>query len=202
MSTPRLCSGHGSPLRPRRLASWTGTRAALLPALPRSPNNRAASHAALLLPTAHAAHAALPCPPCRFDRGLIYCTPATAALAAQELKLPPRLLREVALGSSTVVEGCRVTFLDANHCPGAAMLLFEPPGCAVPVLHTGDARLVPAMQREGALLEVRGRADLILDTTFCSPDYSFPPQEEASRAAAAAALRPPRLPRCRLRGCW
>lgn len=130
----------------------------------------------------------------KFDRGLIYCTPATAALAAQELKLPPRLLREVAPGSSAVVEGCRVTFLDANHCPGAAMLLFEPPGCAVPVLHTGDARLVPAMQREEALLEVRGRADLILDTTFCSPDYSFPPQEEVLRfvvdAVRAEAFNP------------
>jgi len=37
------------------------------------------------------------------------------------------------------VERVRVTFLDANHCPGAAMLLFEPPGRR-PTLHTGDCR--------------------------------------------------------------
>ena len=32
-----------------------------------------------------------------------------------------------------------MTFLDANHCPGAAMILFEPIG-RPPVLHTGDFR--------------------------------------------------------------
>ena len=32
-----------------------------------------------------------------------------------------------------------MTFLDANHCPGAAMILFEPPG-RPPVLHSGDFR--------------------------------------------------------------
>ena len=32
-----------------------------------------------------------------------------------------------------------MTFVDANHCPGAAMILFEPVGKA-PVLHTGDFR--------------------------------------------------------------
>ena len=40
---------------------------------------------------------------------------------------------------SVQVEGVRVTFLDANHCPGAAMILFEPPG-RPPVLHSGDFR--------------------------------------------------------------
>lgn len=32
------------------------------------------------------------------------------------------------------------------------------------------------MQQEEALQRVRGRATLVLDTTYCSPQYLFPPQ--------------------------
>ena len=32
------------------------------------------------------------------------------------------------------------------------------------------------MQQEEALRRVRGRATLVLDTTYCSPQYLFPPQ--------------------------
>ena len=51
--------------------------------------------------------------------------------------------RTVPLNSPITVEGARVTFLDANHCPGAAMILFEPPGRR-PVLHTGACRAARA----------------------------------------------------------
>lgn len=50
----------------------------------------------------------------------------------------------------------QVTFLEANHCPGAVMIMFEPPGLR-PVLHTGDCRLISAMQQESALQVVGGR---------------------------------------------
>ena len=43
------------------------------------------------------------------------------------------------LGRPVLVGGVRVTFLDANHCPGAAMALLESPG-RPPILHTGDCR--------------------------------------------------------------
>jgi len=39
------------------------------------------------------------------------------------------------------VAGVRCTFLDANHCPGAVMIVFQPPGRRT-VLHTGDCRSV------------------------------------------------------------
>lgn len=32
------------------------------------------------------------------------------------------------------------------------------------------------MQQEEALQRMRGRATLVLDTTYCSPQYLFPPQ--------------------------
>ena len=48
-------------------------------------------------------------------------------------------MRIVQLNEPIYTEGVRVTFLDANHCPGAAMILFEVPGRR-PVLHSGDCR--------------------------------------------------------------
>uniref|UniRef100_A0A1D1ZYG4 SAM domain-containing protein n=1 Tax=Auxenochlorella protothecoides TaxID=3075 RepID=A0A1D1ZYG4_AUXPR len=120
----------------------------------------------------------------KFDRGIIHCTPTTGALVAQQLRLPPARLRTQPLDEPFDLEGTRVTFLDANHCPGAAMLVFEAsPGVAGgqarrPVLHTGDCRLVAPMQRLPALARLRGRADLILDTTYCDPQYQFPSQDE------------------------
>ena len=48
-------------------------------------------------------------------------------------------IRVVELRQPIMVEGVRVTFLDANHCPGAVMILFQVPGRR-PVLHCGDCR--------------------------------------------------------------
>jgi hypothetical protein len=58
--------------------------------------------------------------------------------SANHPDLPACGCREVPLNSPITVEGVRVTFLEANHCPGAVMMLFEPPGRR-PVLHTGWA---------------------------------------------------------------
>eukprot|EP00803_Ostreobium_quekettii_P007090 evm.model.scf_2760.1 EVM.evm.TU.scf_2760.1 scf_2760:1068-7777(+) len=124
-----------------------------------------------------------------FDKGTIYCTPTTARLAHAQLRVPwPRLV-EVELKHPRVIEGVRVTFFDANHCPGAAMVLFEPPD-APPVLHTGDARLTPAIRDEPSIQALCGRgAVLVLDTTYCDPRYAFPVQEDVVRFVAEAASR-------------
>lgn len=70
-------------------------------------------------------------------------------------------------------------FIDANHCPGAAMVIAQPPNGLPPVLHTGDARLTAAAtQQQPALQALVGRAVLVLDTTYADPTYCFPPQQE------------------------
>lgn len=65
--------------------------------------------------------------------------PALDALCCLGNAPAPPHCSEVPLQSPILVEGVRVTFLDANHCPGAVMILFEPPGRR-PVLHTGGHR--------------------------------------------------------------
>lgn len=74
-----------------------------------------------------------------FAAGTIYCSPITARLVQQRLKVPAKFLHTVALHSPFQVAGVTVTFVDAHHCPGAVMILFEAPG-KLPLLHTGDCR--------------------------------------------------------------
>ena len=56
----------------------------------------------------------------------------------------------VALG-----DGVFVTAIDANHCPGAAQLLFEGLPGGKRVLHTGDFRFCDAMTLHPALAAAR-----------------------------------------------
>ena len=72
-------------------------------------------------------------------QGLSIAQTITARLVHLRLKLPLDRLVVYGLNAPAVVDGVRVTFLEANHCPGAAMILFEPPG-RTSVLHTGDSR--------------------------------------------------------------
>lgn len=59
------------------------------------------------------------------------------------------------------------------------MLLFHVPD-RFPLLHTGDCRLSNVLlQKLPRLEELRGAIDVVLDTTYCNPQYTFPQQEEA-----------------------
>jgi Cft2 family RNA processing exonuclease len=90
-----------------------------------------------------------------------------------------RSIARAARGTAASRAGTRLTFLDANHCPGSAMIAAFPPGGAPPVLHTGDARLTRGATRGCELLQgMRGRSVLVLDTTYADPQYCFPPQQE------------------------
>eukprot|EP00897_Mesotaenium_endlicherianum_P004659 jgi/Mesen1/4220/ME000219S03352 len=101
-----------------------------------------------------------------------------------------RWLRPVPMGATQVIDGVEVTFIPANHCPGAALILFRLRGGGAgggrTILHTGDFRACAAMQ---AYPHLRGaRIDsLYLDTTYCNPRYRFPTQLEVIQFVIATA---------------
>jgi len=80
----------------------------------------------------------------------------------------------------------KITFYDANHCPGAAIVLFErPDGRAL--LHTGDMRYHEKMKSYPRLRDaaLQRRMDVVfLDTTYANPRHNFVPQETAVEAIA------------------
>ena len=78
-----------------------------------------------------------------------------------------------------------VTLLDANHCPGAIMFLFEVGNKKI--LHVGDFRwnssLMMAMPQLRAFSNMKPRLDeIFLDTTYCDPKYTLPTQDAAIAA--------------------
>lgn len=130
-----------------------------------------------------------------FGAGLIHCSPTTARLLVAMHGLPPDRVRPHALRTPFAVEGVTVTFVDANHCPGAVLLLFEAEGKAV--LHCGDMRYHDAMREELALQRVCGRLDAVfLDTTYSEEKHAFPPQSASiSSIVAEVQKRAPIEPR-------
>ena len=77
--------------------------------------------------------------------------------------------------SADVLAGVEVTLIDANHCPGAVQFLFRLP-CGKRYLHCGDMRFSPALLSNPHLRRSQGCTGVYLDTTYCNPRYTFPPQ--------------------------
>jgi Cft2 family RNA processing exonuclease len=87
-----------------------------------------------------------------------------------------------------VVDNVKITFYDANHCPGACIILIELPDGKTTHLHTGDMRYHPRFQSYPLLQKaVQQRTlDLVyLDTTYCHEKHDFVPQEEAIESIAS-----------------
>jgi DNA cross-link repair 1A protein len=148
----------------------------------------------------------------------IHCTVITAALLVRVHGVDPSLVVSHALGetwevsavdaaagrpspgahaaSPAAVSGeagtIRVTLYDANHCPGAAIILLQSPAGRTH-LHTGDLRYHAKMQTYPLLREAAlgRRVDcLLLDTTYAHPKHTFCNQQVAvdQIASEAAAL--------------
>ncbi|XP_040951673.1 DNA cross-link repair protein SNM1 isoform X2 [Gossypium hirsutum] len=91
-----------------------------------------------------------------------------------KLGIPWAMLQVLPLNEKINISGIYITCLDANHCPGSIMILFEPPNGKA-ILHTGDFRYSEEMGGL-SLLHACPIHTLILDTTYCNPQYDFPKQ--------------------------
>ena len=108
-------------------------------------------------------------------------------------------------GVSQEIAGIAVTLIDANHCPGSVVFLFELPD-GRKHLHTGDFRYTPdLLSAHGGLLRTAanvpqflsdgedtghtkiGLTTCYLDTTYCDPLYTFPTQAAAVEFCVTAA---------------
>ncbi|GLC58519.1 hypothetical protein PLESTB_001369900 [Pleodorina starrii] len=122
-----------------------------------------------------------------FAGGTVLASPVTARLVSERLKLPAARLQVLPMDTPVEVDGVSLTLVDANHCPGAAMVVAQPRGGWPPVLHTGDCRLGEHMRSHPALQALVGRrCTLVLDTTYCDPRYEFPPQKAVLDAVMEA----------------
>ncbi|XP_019938690.2 DNA cross-link repair 1A protein [Paralichthys olivaceus] len=116
----------------------------------------------------------------------IYCNRITGNLVKSKLRVAEQYIHILPMNTQVTVEGVKVILLEANHCPGAAMLLFFLPDGQT-ILHTGDFRADPSMETYPELLSCRVQT-LYLDTTYCSPEYTFPRQQEVISFAANTAF--------------
>lgn len=143
-----------------------------------------------------------------WSNGPIYCSETTANLIIHMLEVDPKWVH--GLPNDMPFEmpntgGVTVTPIEANHCPGSSIFLFEgrqtvnagDSGFASPYvgskrvfryLHCGDFRANPKMVLHPAI----ARAPIntcYLDTTYLNPKYCFPPQPLVINACATLARR-------------
>lgn len=141
--------------------------------------------------------------------GPIYCSKVTANLVRQQLKVDPKWIVPLEFEKTTEIpgtDGAQVTLIEANHCPGSALFLFEkqmgqgPSGRLQRVLHCGDFRASPAhvqhaLLRPETVDPTTGQRRIqkidvcYLDTTYMNPKYSFPSQEDVITACADLCVR-------------
>ena len=138
--------------------------------------------------------------------GPIYASKVSCNLMRQQLRVDPKWLVPLEFEKKVEVpntKGVFVTMIPANHCPGSSLFLFEKEigkdKAGRPrlnrILHCGDFRACPAhvkhpLLKPDVLDAISGltRQQVIdtcyLDTTYLTPKYAFPSQEDVITACA------------------
>ena len=136
--------------------------------------------------------------------GPIYCSRVTGNLVRRQLRVDPKWVVDLRFEDKVEIpntQGVEVTMIPANHCPGSSLFLFEKTvgkGKAPKVqrvLHCGDFRACPAhvqhpKLRPEFLDHVTGKLAqqkinvCYLDTTYLTPKYAFPSQEQVIKACS------------------
>ncbi|XP_057866496.2 DNA cross-link repair protein SNM1 isoform X2 [Cryptomeria japonica] len=112
----------------------------------------------------------------KWTHGAIYCTPATSRLLKLCLSVDSKYIHPLKIDNVHVIDGTKVMMLEANHCPGAALIYFELRD-GRRFLHTGDFRACKEMHSYPIFRDVHINT-LYLDTTYCNPKYRFPSQKD------------------------
>ncbi|KAH7881772.1 DNA repair metallo-beta-lactamase-domain-containing protein [Phlebopus sp. FC_14] len=140
--------------------------------------------------------------------GPIYCSEDTANLIIHMLAVDRKWVHPMRMDEPTIIPntGCvTVTLVEANHCPGSCLFLFEGPQTVhagdtsfkspfvgssriFRYLHCGDFRASPRHVLHPA---VKGKFidHIYLDTTYLDPKYTFPPQPLVISACAELVCR-------------
>ncbi|EOA25112.1 hypothetical protein CARUB_v10018420mg [Capsella rubella] len=111
-----------------------------------------------------------------WSHGPIYCSSLTSRLLRLSLSVNPSFIHPLELDIEYTINGIKVTLIEANHCPGAALIHFRLLDGTC-YLHTGDFRASKQMQTHPLLFNQRVHV-LYLDTTYCNPRYKFPSKED------------------------
>ncbi|KAG0380167.1 DNA break repair nuclease [Mortierella sp. AD032] len=114
-----------------------------------------------------------------WNHGPIYCSSITANLVISRLRVDEQYIKRLPMYEPTVVGGVTVRLMDANHCPGSVLFVFDLHNPKRRYLHTGDFRASPDMVIDPILCQPQNvPIDILyLDTTYSNPRYTFPPQD-------------------------
>jgi ribonuclease BN (tRNA processing enzyme) len=131
---------------------------------------------------------------------LIHCTPVTAALLRNIHNIESKFIVEHPYGCTWTHrfkphpkaindEIAKITFYDANHCPGAAIIHIHLVQQNKQHCHTGDMRFNLSKFSSYPLISKaaeQNKIDLLyLDTTYSKPKHDFIPQDEAIHMIAS-----------------
>ncbi|XP_074620404.1 uncharacterized protein LOC141879157 [Acropora palmata] len=114
----------------------------------------------------------------------IYCSVITKKLLTAKLHVKSELVVGLPLYEPVTInldevgrETMTVTLVDANHCPGSVMFIFE--GYFGRILYTGDFRFCDRLLKYSA---IKGKQfdTLYLDNTYCHPKCFFPTRSNAT----------------------